>query len=165
MEIQAQNSSIEHPGPLRPRSHFTLRFFKFHFIRLRPPTQCKKQELTNVLRKINRKKNWPSEGLRHEASMFHQRNGRLGIFINKLRNINGTLQDRTDSGTELRTTEKFMDISILADKATIMSRNLRHKTIISFMKSPKVEVINGHNLILKIHCRSHDKVTINLGLI
>jgi hypothetical protein len=56
MEIQAQNSSTGPLAPIRPRSHFTLRFFKCHFIRLRPPTQCKKRVLTSVLRKIKRKK-------------------------------------------------------------------------------------------------------------
>ena len=107
MEIKAQNSSTGHPAPLRPRSHFTFRFFKCHFIRLRPPTQCKKQVLTSVLRKIKLKKKLPFECLRHEASIFHQRNRRLSKFINKLRTINGTLQHRTDSDREPRNYKEF----------------------------------------------------------
>jgi len=75
--------------------------------------------------------------------MFHQRNRRLGKFIKKLRTINDTLQDRTDSDGELRSTNKSMNISTLEDEAIMMSRNVRHQSIISFMKSPKVL---GHKL-------------------
>jgi len=52
MEIQAQNSSTGHPVPLRSRSHFTLRFFRCHFIRLRPPAPMQEASVTSVLRKI-----------------------------------------------------------------------------------------------------------------
>jgi len=41
------------------------------------------------------------------------------------------------------TTKNFMDISTIEDKATMMSRNVRHHSIISFTKSPKAL---GHTL-------------------
>jgi hypothetical protein len=50
LEIQAQNSSTWHPAPLRPRSHFTFRLCKCHFILLRPPTQTQETGVTNLFR-------------------------------------------------------------------------------------------------------------------
>ena len=55
MEIWAQNSSTGHPAPLRPRLHFALYFFKFHFLRRNPPTEIPEITLSNVLGQIKEK--------------------------------------------------------------------------------------------------------------
>jgi hypothetical protein len=109
LEIQAQNSSTWHPAPLRPRSHFAFHLCKCRFYTsastyTNAMNRCNEFEIDTKESDVR-----PCQGPRHEASMFHQRTRGLGKFVQKLRTINGNLQDRTKSDRELRSSNGYFD--------------------------------------------------------